>query len=133
MGRGSKSVECPTKVRNFDVFTMPLKKNHQNFEDVSSDSAIFNDFSESRGFVQFVAGPPYQEESKGKRTSQTPPRRIIVRYSKMKTSRTRAQFITSHRRAQNVCATEGHAEGAGRRTSKKLEPQTRCGEYFAEQ
>ena len=112
----------------FEVFiTSKNLKKSSKFEDVSSESAIFDDFSESRGVVQFVSGPPYQEESKGKPASQTPLRRIIVRYSEMKTSRTRTQFITSHRRVQNVCATEEHAAGAGRRC-KLLEPHNECGE-----
>ena len=59
MSRGLKKADCPTKVRNSDVcITSKNVTNNAIFEDVSSESAIFDDFSEHRGVVQFVSNPP---------------------------------------------------------------------------
>ena len=72
MSRGSKSVECPTKVLNFDVFTTSkILKNHQNFEDVSSESAIFDDFSESRESSSLFRDPPTKRKVKADRPPNT--------------------------------------------------------------
>ena len=96
-------------------FTMSkMLNNQQNFEDVSSESAIFDKFKQKFVATRSLRTPP----SKTKVKAIWPPRHNIVRYAEMKTSRARAQFITSHQRVQNVCATEENAAGAGQRTSK---------------
>ena len=77
MSRGSKSVECPTKVFNFDVFTTSkILKNHQNFEDVWSESAIFDDFSESRESSSLFRDPPIKRKVKADRPPNTQHRKI---------------------------------------------------------
>ena len=104
MFRGFKKLNCLARERNFLIFYKV--KMTQNFEDLSSENAIF----ENQGGSSRSHRPPLA------RLLQSS---IILDQLKkadfLRMSRARARFVGQHRRVQNVCATEEHAAGAGRR------------------
>ena len=81
------------------------------FEDVSSESAIFDDLSEQGQRDQTVMDPPRKTKIKAIWLF----RRNIVTLTVVRTSRARARFLSQHQCVQNVCATAEPAAGAGRR------------------
>ena len=102
MLRGSKKSNCLARERDFRLLIKSAKTRF--FEDVSSESAIFDDFLKIRRSSSSFRRPP----SKTTLKAIWPLRRNIITFTFLSES---ATFKSTSVRPK--CATDEHAEGTG--------------------